>query len=161
MHAALRDDESNLAASQADYVRALELAEPESFLGVFVAQGPPVFDALANLAKQNRLGTVKPSYVQRILAAFPKTRPRGTIPSEQPALGLPAGTKPAAPIEPLTDRELEVLRLIAQGQKYKEIATRLFISLNTVRFHVKGIYGKLDVNNRTRAVEKARQLRIL
>jgi LuxR family maltose regulon positive regulatory protein len=50
---------------------------------------------------------------------------------------------------------------LAEGLKYKEIAARLFISLNTVRFHVKAIYGKLDVNNRVRAIEVARQLRIL
>jgi LuxR family maltose regulon positive regulatory protein len=61
----------------------------------------------------------------------------------------------------LTDRELDVLRLMAEGLKYKEIAARLFISLNTVRFHVKAIYGKLNVNNRTQAIQRARQLRIL
>jgi LuxR family maltose regulon positive regulatory protein len=61
----------------------------------------------------------------------------------------------------LTDRELDVLRLIAQGLKYKEIGAKLFISLNTVRYHVKAIYGKLDVNNRTQAIAKARQHRIL
>jgi LuxR family maltose regulon positive regulatory protein len=67
----------------------------------------------------------------------------------------------SALVEPLTDRELDVLRLMAEGLKYKEIAKRLFISLNTVRFHVKAIYGKLAVNNRTQAVERARQLQIL
>ena len=81
---------------------------------------------------------------------------------EQPALDLPAETGPAvAPIETLTDRELEVLRLMAEGLKYKEIAAELFISLNTVRFHVKAIYGKLNVNRRTQAIQRARQLRIL
>ena len=64
-------------------------------------------------------------------------------------------------IDPLTDRELDVLRLMAGGLKYKEIASKLFISLNTVRFHVKTIYGKLSVNNRTQAIERARQLQIL
>ena len=66
-----------------------------------------------------------------------------------------------APVEPLTERELEVLRLVAEGLKYKEIASRLIVFLNTVRFHVKAIYGKLNVNNRTQAIERARQLRIL
>jgi LuxR family maltose regulon positive regulatory protein len=64
-------------------------------------------------------------------------------------------------IELLTDRELDVLRLMARGLTYKEIAARLFISLNTVRFHIKAIYGKLNVNNRTQAIEAARQHQIL
>ena len=64
-------------------------------------------------------------------------------------------------IDPLTDRELDVLGLMKEGLKYKEIAERLFISQNTVRFHVKAIYGKLSVNNRTQAIERARQLQIL
>jgi len=63
--------------------------------------------------------------------------------------------------EPLTDREQEVLLLMAGGLKYKEIADKLFISLNTVRSHVKAIYGKLGVNNRTQAIETARQLGIM
>jgi LuxR family maltose regulon positive regulatory protein len=66
-----------------------------------------------------------------------------------------------APVEPLTERELEVLALMAQGLKYKEISASLFITLNTVRFHVKGIYGKLNVNNRTQAIETARRLGLL
>jgi LuxR family maltose regulon positive regulatory protein len=165
MHAALADGAANpaadraasLAASQADYVRALELAEPEGFIGVFVDQGPPVAGALANLVKQNRLATVQPGYVDRILAAFSRSQPRG----EPFAPDLPAESQPMVLIEPLTDRELDVLRLMAEGLKYKEISARLFISLNTVRFHVKAIYGKLTVNNRTQAIERARQLRIL
>jgi LuxR family maltose regulon positive regulatory protein len=144
---------SGQSCSQADYARALELAGPEGFIGVFVEQGPPVAEALANLVKQNQLGTVQPGYVERILAAFSRAQP--------PAPDLPALIEPVALIEPLTDRELDVLRLMAEGLKYKEIAARLFISLNTVRFHVKAIYGKLDVSNRTQAIEMARQLRIL
>ena len=64
-------------------------------------------------------------------------------------------------IEPLTDRELDVLRLIADGLKYEEIAGRLFISLNTVRTYVKGIYGKLNVNNRSRAIAQAQQYKLI
>jgi LuxR family maltose regulon positive regulatory protein len=157
MHAAL----GNSLSSRADYATALELAEPEGFIGIFVEQGPPVAEALTNLVEQDRLGTVQPGYVERILAAFSRLQPPGTTRGEQPAPDLPAGTGPVALIEPLTDRELEVLSLMAKGLKYREIAARLYISLNTVRFHVKAIYGKLNVNNRTQAIEVARQLRIL
>ncbi|MBN1994244.1 MAG: hypothetical protein JW953_16220, partial [Anaerolineae bacterium] len=151
----------NQQTGRADYVRALELAEPEGFIGVFVEQGPPVAQALANLVKQNRLGIVQPGYVERILAAFSTSQSPGATGGKQSAPDLPAETRPVALIEPLTDRELEVLGLMAEGLKYQEIATKLFISLNTVRFHVKAVYGKLNVNNRTQAIETARQLRIL
>lgn len=152
MYAELGDDQ----ASQADYLSALQLAEPQGFIGVFVEQGRPVAEALASLIRSNQLKSVRPGYVQDIIKAFPKSRPAEPASGELPAPGLPA-----ALIEPLTDREMEVLRLMARGLKYKEIADKLFISLNTVRSHVKTIYGKLNVNNRTQAIDTARQLRIL
>ncbi len=136
------------SASRADVVRALELAEPEGFIGLFVEQGLPVAEALAELVRLKQLGTVRPDYVARILVVTELT-------------GTPESEAPAALIEPLTDRELDVLRLIAQGLKYKEIAAELYISLNTIRYHVKAIYGKLGVNNRTQAVDVARELRLL
>ncbi len=141
MHAALGDD----PASRADYVRALELAAPEGFIGIFVEQGSPVAEALADLLKSEE--SVSTDYVERILAAFSGSQP--------PAV------EPEGLIEPLTDREIEVIRLMAEGLKYQEIADKLFISLNTVRYHVKALYGKLDVNNRTQAIEAARQLQVL
>ena len=64
-------------------------------------------------------------------------------------------------VEPLSERELEVLQLIADGLTNPEIATRLFLSLNTVKVHTRNIYGKLDAHNRTRAVVRARALGIL
>jgi LuxR family maltose regulon positive regulatory protein len=148
----------HLAASaaddaRADYARALELAQPEGLVAVFVEQGSPVARALADLLKRNQLGGVSPDYVERILAAFSRSQAPSTAREDQP--------DQEALIEPLTDRELDVLRLMAQGLKYREIAARLFISLNTVRFHVKAIYGKLNANNRTQALKAARQLRLL
>jgi LuxR family maltose regulon positive regulatory protein len=134
----------NGPASEADYRHALELAEPEGFIGVFVEAGPPVAAGLANLARRDDLGAVQPDTIRRVLAACSAPRPA------------------AAPlVEPLTDRELDVLRLMAEGLKYKEIAARLFVSLNTVRYHVKALYGKLGANNRTQAVATARQRGLL
>ena len=65
------------------------------------------------------------------------------------------------PVAKLSEREREVLRLMAQGLTYQEAAEQLIVSLNTVRFHVKSIYGKLGVDNRTAALEKARSMDLL
>jgi len=148
----------NPQASRADYVHALELAEPEGFISIFVDYGRPVAEALRNLVRRDQLGDLKPDYVKRILEAFLESHPSG---DEGPASVSSAAAGPMALIAPLTDRELDVLRLMTEGLKYKEIAGRLFISQNTVRFHVKAIYGKLSVNNRTQAIERARQLQIM
>ena len=64
-------------------------------------------------------------------------------------------------VELLSERELDVLRLLAEDLKYKQIAEQLVISVNTVRHHTKNIYGKLDVNNRTLAVQKAKEYNLL
>jgi LuxR family transcriptional regulator, maltose regulon positive regulatory protein len=63
--------------------------------------------------------------------------------------------------ERLSDRELDVLRLLAAGQSYKEIGQKLFLSLNTVQFHIKNIYSKLLVNKRGQAIEKAREKKLI
>jgi LuxR family maltose regulon positive regulatory protein len=95
-----------------------------------------------------------PDYVSRLLAAFPGT---------ESAQIAPAKAQPAQPdlIEPLSDRELEVLALIAEGLTNPEIASQLYIALNTVKAHTRNIYGKLGVNNRTQAAAKAKALGIL
>ncbi|MBN1372752.1 MAG: AAA family ATPase [Anaerolineaceae bacterium] len=131
------------AAAQDDLLRAMEIGEPEGYIRSFLDEGP----ALIPLLKQAYLVSPQKAYILRLLDAF----------------GVPAATgRTAAQLpEPLTEREAEVLRAIAEGLKYEEIATRLYISLNTVRFYVKTIYGKLGVNNRTRAVDKARRLGII
>lgn len=148
----------NPQASQVDYVKALELAEPESFISIFVEHGQPVQDALGELVKRNQLGKVKRDYVKCILDAFSSAHLKH---HDKPASVSSAGSGPMALVDPLTDRELDVLHLMTEGLKYKEIAEKLFISQNTVRFHVKAIYGKLSVNNRTQAIERGRQLQIL
>ncbi len=135
-------------ASQPDYVAALEWGEPEGFVSVFIEQGPPVIKALASLLKNQQINIVHASYVEYILKASQVATDRDNLAA-------------AAPPEVLTSRELEVLQLMTGGLSYQEIAAELFISLNTVRFHVKSLYGKLAVNNRMQAVEAARQLRLL
>ncbi len=144
LHAALGDE----PASRRDYAAALELAAPEGFVGVFIEQGPPVAEALSRLAGALP-DQVPPAFVQRILDACARLQPPDAV------------RRAASLVEPLSERELDVLRLMAGGLKYQEIADRLFISLNTVRYHVKALYGKLNVNNRTQAIAVARRQGIL
>ena len=154
MHAALADQ----SASWADYCQALALAEPEGFIGVFLEQGKPAARAIIRLAQQRHLAEIEPGYLKRLLAALANLL---ALPEESVAVERPFPPEVRPLVEPLTEREREVLSLMAEGLKYKEIAARLIVSLNTVRYHVKAIYGKLNVNNRTQALETARQQQIL
>jgi len=130
--------------------KALTLAESEGFIRIFVDEGPP----MARLLYEALNRGVATEYVQRLLAAFPVTEPAET-----------ASTKSQADqselIEPLSEREIEVLQLIAKGLSNQVIATRLVLSVHTVKTHTRNIYGKLGVNNRTQAVDRARTLGIL
>ena len=125
-----------------DVAHALQLAEPEGLISLFVDEGQPIKHALITLDQQQPIS--KP-YIRRILAAFnDAARPEG-----------------GALMDPLTARERDVLHLMAEGLTYQQIADRLVISLNTVRFYVKEIYSKLHVHNRTQALEHARQQNLL
>jgi LuxR family maltose regulon positive regulatory protein len=130
--------------------KALTLAEPDGFLCIFVDEGPP----MAHLLYEALSRGIAPDYVRRLLAAFPDVEPEQPDPSKSQA-------PESAMIEPLSERELEVLQLIAEGLTNAEIASRLFLSLNTIKAHTRSIYGKLDVHNRTQAVTMARALGIL
>jgi LuxR family maltose regulon positive regulatory protein len=130
--------------------RALALAEPEGFVRVFVDEGPP----MARLLYEALARGIAPEYAGRLLAAFPMPEPEQDSP---PAKQAPESDL----IEPLSERELEVLQLIAEGLTNPEIASRLFLSLHTVKTHARNIYGKLGVHNRTQAVTSARALGIL
>jgi LuxR family maltose regulon positive regulatory protein len=126
--------------------QALELAQPGGFVRIFVNEGTPMAKLLAEAAAQG----IKPDYVATLLAAFDSQAPgKKDHPRSQPL------------IEPLSERELEVLGLVAQGLSNREISQRLFIALDTVKGHNRRIYGKLQVNRRTEAVARARELGLL
>ncbi len=123
--------------------RALVLAEPEGYLRVFLDEGQPMA-ALLEAAAERGIAT---RYVRLLLAALGETEAGSTA-----AQGL---------IEPLSDRELDVLRLLATDLGGPGIASELYVSLNTLRTHTKNIYAKLGVNNRRAAVRRARELDLL
>jgi LuxR family maltose regulon positive regulatory protein len=130
--------------------QALAIGEPENYVRIFVDEGPP----MARLLYEAVTRGIAPDYTGRLLAEFPIAEPEQTDPSK-------AQAPKSELVEPLSERELEVLQLIADGLTNQEIASRLFLSLNTVKVHTRNIYGKLGVNNRTGAVARARALGIL
>jgi LuxR family maltose regulon positive regulatory protein len=130
--------------------KALTLAEPEGFAQTFVDEGLP----MARLLNEAASHGIAPDYIGRLLAGFSGVEPEQTGPSE-------TRTPEPSLFEALSERELEVLQLIANGLTNQEIASRLFLSLNTVKAHTRNLYGKLGVHSRTQAVARARVLRIL
>ena len=100
-------------------------------------------------------------YVERLLAAFPRTEDRGlrTELTEQTYSAL--DPQSSALVEPLTEREREILRLIADGLSNQAIADQLVVAVSTVKKHVNNLYGKLDVQSRTQALVRARELDLL
>ena len=129
-------------AAVASLARAIDLAEPEGYVRVFLDEGPPMAALLKLAAKQQNA----PSYVRRLLAAG---KDEGHTPVDQPL------------IEPLSERELDVLRLLESDLDGPDIARELTVSLATVRTHTRNIYAKLGVNSRRAAVRRAAELGLL
>jgi LuxR family maltose regulon positive regulatory protein len=129
---------------------ALSLAEPGGWVLTFLDEGP----AMANLLRHAASLGISPAYVASLLAAFDAVGP------DEGATERPA--RPTQPlVEPLSERELEVLRLLSAGLSNPEIAEQLYIAVSTVRSHCKSIYGKLNVHKRWDAVHRAQELGLL
>jgi LuxR family maltose regulon positive regulatory protein len=120
--------------------RAVAIAEPNGYIRIFLDMGPSMMNLLKEAARRG----VSLHYVRRLLAEFEKARPER-----------------AAPIEPLTPRELEILKLLAGGLSNREIARKLVVSPGTVKSHTHHIYAKLGVGTRTRAIRSAADLDLL
>ncbi len=127
--------------------RAIELAEPEGYVRVFVDGGEPIRHLLRELAAAGAT-----PFASKLLSFFEGTTLAVSAPSEKAASQLE---------EPLTAREIEILRLIESGMRNQEIADRLYISLPTVKRHVANAYGKLGVSHRTEAIARAKELSLL
>jgi LuxR family maltose regulon positive regulatory protein len=129
--------------------RALALAEPEGFIRIFVDEGRPMAKLLCEAAARR----IMPDYTAKLLAVLEAEERKGEDESHLP---------PAQSLtEPLSQRELEVLRLIAQGLSNREISERLFLAVITVKGHNRNIFRKLQVRRRTEAIARARELGLL
>ena len=130
--------------------RALNLAEPEGYLQLFVCEGPPLARLLLEALKREMAA----AYIRRLLAAFPNVVREEPIVTQSPA-------PESRLIEPLSEREIEVLQLISEGLSNPEIADRLFLSTHTIKAHTRNIFSKLNVHNRTQAIVRSQALGIL
>ena len=137
--------------------RALTLAEPEGYVRIFVDEGEPMRLLIADFRVQIEKHAMHLGpYVDKLLAAFPtsdSSPPEQQISTQQPVI--------SDLVEPLSDREREVLGLIAEGLSNREIAQRLIVGLGTVKTHINNLYRKLDVNSRTQALARAREVDLL
>ena len=133
----------DVPAALVPLARALTLAEPEGYVRVFVDEGAPM-TALLEAAVEHHLSM---AYVERLLAASGKP--------------VESGPKAQGLVDPLSVRELDVLRLLGGDLGGPEIADELVVSLNTVRTHTKNIYAKLGVTNRRAAVRRGEELGLM
>jgi LuxR family maltose regulon positive regulatory protein len=150
LQALAHEAQGNIPPALAPLERALTLAEPEGYVRIFVDEGRPMARLLYKALSQG----VESDYIRRLLAAFPVAESEQTVSSPM------RGSKSEL-VEPLSERELEVLQLIAEGLTNQEVATRLYLSLHTVKVHARNIFTKLTVKNRAQAVARGRALGIL
>lgn len=150
-------------------VRALALAEPEGYIRAFVDEGTPMMRLLRRLRESREseeaesLTEIGVDYIDRILAAlgvssrgeWESVRRNGSTPSSHTA--IPS----ASLLTPVSEREVEVLQLIAEGKTNASIAEQLYISISTVKTHINNLYSKLGVESRTQALARAKELHLL
>lgn len=135
---------------------ALTLAEPEGYVRTFVDEGEPLRSLMADcrlqMEKQGRDQCKSAAYMDKLLTAFPQT-----VPAPQPVTHRqPSAIGPLA--EPLSERELDVLRLLPSDLSTTEMADQLVVSVNTLRTHLKNLYGKLGAHSRYEAIARAKEL---
>lgn len=144
----------DMQGSRQNIERALSLGEPEGYLRPFLNCGQPMADMLRWLERDRDSGQIRKmyaAYLDRLANAFRNGTPHANL-----------AVKPNNPLtEPLTPREMDVLRLLAEGLSNREIAGRLFVSPNTLRVYTTNLYAKLDVHARAQAVKRAQELGLI
>ena len=153
------DSQKDEPAALKTLTESLTIAEPAGYIRPLVELVPPMADLLKRLQQQN----IAVDYIGGILAAF-RDDEQAVVPeaADQPTASTRQFRHPSLLsqplIDPLSNRELDVLELLAQPLSAKEIAEKLYISTTTVNTQLRNIYGKLDVNKRREAVEKAKKI---
>jgi LuxR family transcriptional regulator, maltose regulon positive regulatory protein len=141
--------QDNMPAALTSLQHALTLAEPQGYVRIFLDEGPGVMQLLREAGARQ----IMPGYTGKLLALFEaEKRKNENISPLSPAQPL---------IDPLSQRELEILHLIAQGLSNRKIGERLFLALDTVKGYNRRIFSKLQVQNRTEAIARARELGLL
>ncbi|MBI3175289.1 MAG: LuxR family transcriptional regulator [Chloroflexi bacterium] len=140
VHALVEQEAGKSSAALKTLERALEIGKANGYVRIFLDEGEEMKNLLTQVQKLR-----KDDFVASLLAAF----------------GKPVHIDQSALIEPLTEREIDVLRLIAEGLSNPEIADKLVLSVGTVKTHVKHIYGKLNVDDRVKAAGKAREMKLI
>jgi LuxR family transcriptional regulator, maltose regulon positive regulatory protein len=149
LHALAAQAQGTITPALASLEQALNLARPEGYVGIFVDEGPPMTALLREATKHG----IAPKYVSQLLTVSGEPESKKIL--TQPLV------ESASLIETLSERELDVLRLLRSDLNGPEIARELMVSLNTVRTHTQKIFAKLAVNNRRAAVRRAEELNLL
>jgi len=142
----------NIPAALPSLERALTLADPEGYMRIFLTEGSSMAELIREIAKRG----IMSNYTGKLLSAFEAERKGLDV--ETPPFAAPASS---SLIEPLSQRELEVLRLFKTELSGPEIADQLVVALSTIRTHTESIYRKLDVNNRRAAVKRGAELGLI
>jgi LuxR family maltose regulon positive regulatory protein len=141
--------QGDLPAALLPLQHALALAEPQGYVRTFLDEG----ENMRGLLREASAHEIMPDYTDKLLAAFEaekrKSEDKPDLPPTQPL------------IDPLSQRELKILQLIAQGLSNREIGERLFLALDTIKGHNRKIFDKLQVQSRTEAIARARELGLL
>jgi LuxR family maltose regulon positive regulatory protein len=165
--------QGNLPAALTALARALTLAAPEGYVRVFVDEGAPIRLLIADCRLQitQRIRSAAGqdehrllAYMDTLLAAFPDFRLQildFRLTGGEDNQKSKIKNQKSDLVEPLSARESEILRLIADGHSNQAIADRLVVAVSTIKKHVNNIYGKLDVQSRTQALLRARELHLL
>jgi LuxR family maltose regulon positive regulatory protein len=149
--------QGDLPAALLPLKRALALAEPEGYVRMFLDEG----SSMMQLLRETSAREIMPDYIDKLLAAFESEKRKSENKPDLPP-ALPEGHRDGEPlIDPLSQREIKILQLIAQGLSNREIGERLFLALDTIKGHNRKIFDKLQVQSRTEAIARARELGLL